>query len=507
MDTSATPTPATAAPQRLRANSLMLWHVVALGLAYMSLAPAIYFNMGFMETEAGGPVMPLVFIAVTVAILPTAISFAVLNNRRPSAGSAATWVSEALGTPLGLWVGWLLTTLYTIACAIYPAYFAIFFNPFLDYFGVHISFWTGAVAGLAITAVVAWMLRHDVQLSAKSIAIFMSCEAAFVLGLAIYLLVHQGVTGHLTHPLDPFNPAAATAGLSGLSLAVVFGVLSIAGVDSVAPVAEEARTPRSLIPLATILVTLGAGLFWTVSSYGYAVAVPVSTVQHYVDQGLVTPVYGIAGQYIGAAKILVPLTAFSAVIAGFGASAVCASRLLFALARHGYAPRPFARLHPRYQVPWNAAIPTICFAFAAPVVVGVWQDHNASSAAGWFGGVFVFFALISYSLVNLTNIVHHLRHAKDQFNWLTTGLLPALGIVIDGYILYRGFFVSYLGLSFKLGRSIVILSLAWAALGLLWALLAWQRSRSRAGRAVAGLAEELRPTPAGALDADKEWGR
>ena len=37
------------APQRLRANSLNLWPVIAMGLAYMSLAPAVYFNMGFME--------------------------------------------------------------------------------------------------------------------------------------------------------------------------------------------------------------------------------------------------------------------------------------------------------------------------------------------------------------------------------------------------------------------------------------------------------------------------
>jgi hypothetical protein len=43
--------------------------------------------MGFMETDSGGPVMPFLFIAITTAVLPTAISFAVLNNRRPSAGS------------------------------------------------------------------------------------------------------------------------------------------------------------------------------------------------------------------------------------------------------------------------------------------------------------------------------------------------------------------------------------------------------------------------------------
>ncbi len=39
--------------------------------------------------------------------------------------------------------------------------------------------------------------------------------------------------------------------------------------DSIAPVAEESHTPRRLIPLATIAITLLAGAFWTLSSYSF----------------------------------------------------------------------------------------------------------------------------------------------------------------------------------------------------------------------------------------------
>ena len=38
--------PAAPETQRLRSNVLSLWPVVAMGLAYMSLAPVIYFNAG-----------------------------------------------------------------------------------------------------------------------------------------------------------------------------------------------------------------------------------------------------------------------------------------------------------------------------------------------------------------------------------------------------------------------------------------------------------------------------
>lgn len=477
------------APQRLRANSLNLWPVIAMGLAYMSLAPAVYFNMGFMESDAQGPVMPLIFIFVTIAILPTAVSFAVMARRRPSAGSALTWATECLGLPTGLWAGFLLVTLYISACVIYPEYFAIFFNPLLEYFHVNATFLTGILAGLACVAFVAWMMFRNIHLSVRQITLFMAFEATFVLVFALYTIFFQVAHNGISNPTAPFNPHAAAAGITGLSLAVVFGVLSIAGVDSVAPVAEEAKTPKKLIPLATILVTLIAGLFWTVSSYGFATAVPVSTVQKYVSAGLVTPVYGIASEYIGGWKILVPITGMTATIASFAASVVVASRLMYSISRSsGDDSRRLGKLHPRDQTPWNASLIALGVAVVAPVVIAIWQGHNSSNAAGWTGGVFVFFALVAYMLVNLTNIVYHLRVARSEFNWFLNGLVPVLGIAIDAYILYKAFFVAYMSESFQLGKSIVFLSLAWAVLGAIWAIF-----RARRQAAASKTAPQVQP--------------
>jgi amino acid transporter len=461
--------------QRLRSNVLSLWPVVAMGLAYMSLAPVIYFNAGFMESEAGGPAMPLAFILVTFAILPTGISFAIMNNRRPSAGSAFRWLWESVAPPVGLWTGWLLTAVYVLAAAIYPAYMLVFFNPFLAYFGIPYSFWTGVPAALGLVAVGTYMVKHDIRLSTKTIAVFMTIEAGFLLLLSLYIIVKQGAAGHLT--LKPFTPSAATS-FDGFLLALVFGFLSIAGVDSAAPVAEEAKTPRSLIPLATILITLGAGAFYTFCSYAVAVSVPPKTVIGYVNAGLFTPLYPIAGSYVDGLKILVPLTAWSASLASYGASIVCASRLLYAMARQGYAPATFARLDPKKQIPWNASIPALAFSAVVPILLGIWLGENGSNAAGWVGGVFVFCVLIAYSLVNLANLVYHQRFARDQFNWLTTALVPVLGIAINLYILYKGFFQAYLSAGFQMGISIVLVAVAWAVVGIFWAAWQWRRRRA-----------------------------
>lgn len=122
-----------APPSRLTSGSLNLPRLAFIGLAYFSLAPAIYLNMGFMETDAGGPVMPILFIVITLAILPTAVSFAVMSNRRPSAGSGSTWLWESTAPGLGLWLGWMMMTAYVVVASLYAPAFGTFFNALLTY--------------------------------------------------------------------------------------------------------------------------------------------------------------------------------------------------------------------------------------------------------------------------------------------------------------------------------------------------------------------------------------
>src|SRR2546429_9694498 len=81
---------------RLNTNALGLWGLVIMGIAYMGLALTAYFNFGIMEGITG-PIVPLAFAAVTVAMLPTAASYAIMNSRRPSTGPTPPW--RGGGTP------------------------------------------------------------------------------------------------------------------------------------------------------------------------------------------------------------------------------------------------------------------------------------------------------------------------------------------------------------------------------------------------------------------------
>ena len=339
--------------------------------------------------------------------------------------------------------------------------------------GLRATFTTAVTGGLVVVVLVAAATYRQVQVSARVVGVSMVIEAAFVAALAVVIIVAQGMRGGLT--TAPLDPAAATRGAHGVGVAAVFGILAISGFDVVTPVGEETRAPRRLLPLATILITVLPGLYWIFTSYGIASAAPVGTFVHrYMGSGQVTPVYLVAGRYLGNLKVLVPLTGMTAVLACFGANALAAGRTLYAVAREGLAPGALAKTSPRSRTPWNAQLLVLAVAAVAPIGLGIWQGSYLA-AFGWAGQAVVFFILISHLAVNLANPIYHLRYRREQFHWLANAVVPALGLAIDGYVLHIAFFQNLLAKPFKSGASIVWLSLAWAIFGMTWAARASAR--------------------------------
>jgi amino acid transporter len=459
---------------KLNTNALGLWGLVIMGIAYMGLALTAYFNFGIMEGLTG-PIVPLAFAAVTVAMLPTAISYAIMNSRRPSTGATLTWLWEATTPSLGVWLGWVLVIAYIDGCILQPVMFGLFFNSFLNYFGVHAGYLTATLAGIIPILIVGYMTKKDIRVSAKLVGLFISIEAGFVALLALYIIIKQGVAGNLS--FQPFNPTAATAGWTGFLNALLFAVLAIAAFDIVAPMAEETRTPRRLVPRATIYVTIGAGLYWVFTSFGIVNAVPAKTMAGYVASGEFTPIYLVAGHYVSWLRLLVPLTGFTAVFAAFSAISLAASRQLYALGREGLAPKIFARTD-RNKTPWNAQLLVLGCCVVLPILISLYQQRNPLLAFGWIGEAYVFFILIPYTLTCVANIFYHRRFHRADFNWLTNLLLPVLGIVINVYIFYKNFFQTFVlhPTSFVTQTSITVACVVCLILAVVFTVLGIRRT-------------------------------
>lgn len=451
----------------LRPNSLSLWHLCGVGIAYQGLALAIYLNFGFIESNVG-PIVPLIFIGVSLAMVPTAISFAVMTNRLPSSGSAYWWATRTISPRFGKWMGWVLASLYTLSLCLQPPIFGLFFNSLLEFAGFAGTWWTAALAGLAATVFVGYTTMRDVKLSARVTGTLMLIEIVFVALLSAFITIKQGVAGQLS--AAPFDLAQNPHGFSGIHLALVFGVLSVSGFDVVAPLAAESRSPRRYVPIAVVVSLLGAGAYMSLVSYGYVEAVPVDRfLNDFMASGQITPIYPLAHEFIGNFDLLVPLTGMTAVLASFSAVAVAASRVVYTLSSHGHLPASLSVLHRRYSTPWNAQKLVLAIAAVVPVLLMLWLDRSPMTTYGWIGNCVVFFVLLTYALVNIFNIVYHVR--AKQVNWLTNITMPVLGLAFDAYVLYYAFFHTLLQSgSVKLGVSIVVVCLVWLAIGVAWAL-------------------------------------
>jgi amino acid transporter len=445
----------------LRANTVGLVGLATLGAVMMSPALGIYGTWGPMASIVGLPT-PLVFLGALVVSLPTAISYALVNREFPSAGSAFTWAWKTTSPTVGTWVGLMMTLYYTVAVILQPILFGLFFNSLLQFFGFsHTSLLTWGAGVLIVTLFVFYLTYRGIEMSTRSAVTCILIEMAVVVALSITIAVTTGV--HHQFSFAPLNPAQIQGGGSAFWAAMILGLLSFTGYDVISTVAEEAHAPRRLLPVATLIATLGVGVFWALNSWMFSIAVPVSQVQKLTASGL-TPAVPIAQQYWGWGQLFVILTGMTAATAVYVATVVGASRALYAMARQRTLPAPLAKLNPRRQVPWNAMHVVYAVSLIGVIVVTAVLG-NALDAFVWWAGPVVFFALITYMFVNLANIIYFARFSRQKFNWFLNGLIPVIGIGLDAYLIYKSFFQALWSAGFRSGQSIILLSMVLAVLG------------------------------------------
>ena len=156
--------------------------------------------------------------------------------------------------------------------------------------------------------------------------------------------------------------------IGGMFAALPFAIWFFLAIEGVAMAAEEARDPRRTIPRAYIsgIVTLVALAFGVmVLAGGSGDWTQIANINDPLPQAMKRSV----GSSSGWLHMLVWLGLFG-LVASFHGIIMGYARQIFALARAGFLPRGFARLHPRFRTPDVATI--------AGGVVGVatiWSDN------------------------------------------------------------------------------------------------------------------------------------
>ncbi|WP_353230405.1 ethanolamine permease [Novosphingobium sp.] len=330
------------------------------GIAVGLVISGEYFGWSYGWAAAGTLGFLVATVAVAAMYVAFIFSFTELTTAIPHAGGPFAYANRAFGPLGGALAGFatLIEFLFAppaIALAI-GAYLKVQFawlDPVHAATMAYLVFITLNIVGVHIAATFELFVT---LLAVGELLVFM---AVVLPSFHWANFVHNGWAGQ-----DHFSLAA----IGGMFAALPFAIWFFLAIEGVAMAAEEARDPRRTIPRAYIsgiltLVVLAFGVMLLAGGSGDWSQ--IANINDPLPQAMKRSV----GSGSGWLHMLVWLGLFG-LVASFHGIIMGYARQIFALARAGFLPRIFARLHPRFRTPDVATI--------AGGVVGVatiWSDN------------------------------------------------------------------------------------------------------------------------------------
>jgi amino acid transporter len=401
-------TPDSAGERKLR-RVLTLSDLILYGIIVIQpTAPMPIF--GVVSQQARGHVVTAVLIAM-IAMLFTAISYGRMARVYPSAGSAYTYVGNALHPSLGYLTGWSITMDYLlnpIICTIWCSKAAQNFVPWVPY--------PLFVCGFALLFTL--LNLRGVKTSARFNRWMVAGMSVVVVIFFWYAIRYVGAQ----HPdsaayLRPFYDST-TFSWTALSRGTAIAALTYIGFDGVSTLSEEVENPRRNIMLATVLTCVITGALAAAEVYAGQLVWP--DYQHYpdVDTAFVYVAGRAGGPFLFA---LVNLTLLVATVGSGAAAQLGAARLLFGMGRDDVIPKRFFGALTLRGVPRNNVLFSGVLALCASLVL----SYELSVELLNFG------AFIAFMGVNASALVQ--GGTGSRWHW-KNALPPILGFVVCFYI-------------------------------------------------------------------------
>ena len=364
-----------------------------------AVSAGVFVTLGHASSLAG---TSLVFVMVACGIINffTMLSYAELGAAIPKAGGEYTYSKVAFGGFISFstgWFEWISNIFYATFSALGFAYVLSYIVPALN---------------IPITAIVIIAIFSLINL--KGVNEMGLTQTLLVLSL-VAILGTFVVGGFLA---SPTAVQSNTDGASFLNLlrATAFVFVVYLGGEAIAGAQEETKEPNKTLPRAIILSSL-----ILVAIYSTIAVVIFRFAALDVLASQVSPLAYVAAQFLGPAGVIIVTVAGAvAALTSVNTSTMAHSRVAYALARDGYFPNQFTRLHKRFATPFLTilvgAILTSAFAATGQVSFLIYATDF---------GFIVGFVFVNLSLMKLRWTMPKLRR---PFKVPLFPLTPLLGI-------------------------------------------------------------------------------
>ena len=416
----------TVAVTDLKAGALGLPGVLMQSITAIAPAIAGLFTLQFIVSNAGISA-PLAYLGAFIIALLLGYVLAEYGRHLTSAGSYFTFVSRSLGGRWGFLVAWVYLLFYPVVVAQVGSFMGSTLESTLkSEYSITFHWWYFMVFLIALVGFTAW---RGIEISTKVIIALGLFELVVCLVLALSGLISPGSGGVNLHS---FNPSSAPS-THGLFLGVVFAIFAISGWDAAAPLGEESENPRRTVPRAVMGSIVIMGLFLIFVSWGQTIGWGTTKVSGLISSAEL-PAFVLGHRLWGGAWVIVLIALFNSAIAVSIATMNAATRFMYGMSRTGALPKALRTVSTKYRTPTTAIIVAtginIALGIILPVIIGVANVYNLTGT--WFT-----FALAPvYAVANVGVFFFFRREHPTEFNWIKHTVIPALGIVALGVVVY-----------------------------------------------------------------------
>ena len=284
-------------------------------------------------------------------------------------------------------------------------------------FGVEIGFNLPAfVIALVITAILVIGIRESARFNATIVVIKVSV-VLFVIGLGI----HYINVANWGHGWSSFAPN----GFSGIGAGAAYIFFAYIGFDAVSTTAQEAKNPQRDLPIGiitslivcTVLYILVAGVLTGMVPWA-DVNIEAPIARAFMDRGLT-----------GASHIIT-LGALAGLTSVMLVMLLGQTRVLYAMAKDGLLPgKFFAAVHPKFRTPYKN---TMLVGLLAAIVGSVTPIDDIGKMVNI--GTLLAFVIVCIAVM----VLRRSNPAQPRpFRTPWVPLVPILGIVFNGYMMYK----------------------------------------------------------------------
>jgi amino acid transporter len=456
-----------AAAGELAHGSLRLWDAIAISVSVLAPGMAMLLNVSGVATTAGGST-PLAFVLGGIACLALAFVVIGFTRRMASAGYAYTYASRSLGREAGFMAGWLY--FFGFICFVPMTMSGVGYLA-TDLLGIGTGWWIA----FFFLGMVLFVLLSVVRIKVTTrVQLIVGIATVAIIVLVDLITTSKGGLHGQAAGAFTFGHTL-TGGFNGVFYGIILGVTSYIGFETAADFGEETAQPRKYIPIAVIVATLFAVIFYVWTTYSETIGFGIANGSKFAADpvALQTIANTFVGSWLGTLVLLGGMcSAFIVCVA----CATAAARTLFAMGREGVLPSAFARTHPRFKTPVNAVLTVTIVSILMALLMGYPLYDSAFgrpfSNYYFWATVGTLAIIVVYGMLCFGGIAFFYRtRATRRWNPLVHVVVPLVGAAVFGAALYGSIYPAPPGIL----RWTPYVAGAWLVLGI--GVLLWLRAR------------------------------